>query len=131
MIGLDTNVLVRYIMQDDASQSRLATAVMESLHRESPGFVAMTAVVELVWVLSAAYDLDKTEVAAAIDGLLRTDVLRVERSELIWQALKLFAGGKADFADCLIALSGQAADCECTMTFDRAAARDAGMRLIH
>ena len=130
MIGLDTNVLVRYLMQDDARQSAKATALMESLSAEKPGFVSLTALIELVWVLSSAYAYNRAEVAIVLDTLLRTAVLRIERSELAWRALKLFIVGSADFADCLIAISCTANGCISTMTFDRGAARGAGMTLI-
>ena len=59
MIGLDTNVLVRYIMQDDAKQSLKATKLMESLTVDEPGFVSLVSMVELGWVLSSSYDLNR------------------------------------------------------------------------
>ena len=129
MIGLDTNVLVRYLMQDDARQSAKASALMESLSAEQPRFVSLTALIELVWVLSSAYAHKRAEVATVLDTLLRSAALRIERSELAWRALKLFGSGSVDFADCLIAISCSANGCTRTMTFDRSAAR-AGMTLI-
>ena len=72
VIGLDTNVLVRYIMQDDAKQSPLATRLVEPLSAESPGFVPLVSVVELGWVLSSAYELECAQLVAAFEGLLRT-----------------------------------------------------------
>ena len=72
MIGLDTNVLVRYVMQDDAKQSLLATRLVESLSGEAPGFVPLVSVVELAWVLSSAYELNRAQLVAAFEGLLRT-----------------------------------------------------------
>jgi predicted nucleic-acid-binding protein len=130
MIGLDTNVLVRYIMQDDAKQAPQATRLVESLSAEAPGFLPLVAVVELVWVLSSAYDLDRAQLVEAFEGVLRTKELVIERAEVVWKALRAFQSVNADFADCLIAHSAASAGCEKTMTFDRGAAKSAGMTLI-
>ena len=130
MIGLDTNVLVRYIMQDDARQSALATRLVESLSAESPGFVPLVSAVELAWVLSSAYGLDRGQVVQAFENLLRTKEILVERAEIVWKALRVFQGAGADFADCLIERSAAAAGCESTMTFDRGAAKGCGMTLV-
>jgi predicted nucleic-acid-binding protein len=130
MIGLDTNVLVRYIMQDDAKQSALATRLVESLSAESPGFVPLVSVVELAWVLSSAYELDRGQVAEAFDSLLRTKEIAVERAQIVWKALRVYQSANADFADCLIERSAAAAGCDRTMTFDRGAAKGCGMTLV-
>ena len=130
MIGLDTNVLVRYIMQDDARQSALATRLVESLYVESPGFVPLVSVVELAWVLSSAYALDRGQVVQAVESLLRTKEIVVERAEIVWKALRVFQRANADFADCLIERSAAVAGCDRTMTFDRGAAKSCGMTLV-
>jgi predicted nucleic-acid-binding protein len=130
MIGLDTNVLVRYIMQDDARQSALATRLVESLSVESPGFVPLVSVVELAWVLSSAYALDRGQVVQAVESLLRTKEIAVERAEIVWKALRVFRSANADFADCLIERSAAVAGCDRTMTFDRGAAKSCGMTLV-
>ena len=90
MIGLDTNVLVRYIMQDDAKQSPSATRLIESLSVEAKGFVPLVAVVELDWVLTSAYDLDRTQVVEAFEALLRTKEVVVDQAETVWKALRVF-----------------------------------------
>jgi predicted nucleic-acid-binding protein len=130
MIGLDTNVLVRYMMQDDAKQSPRATRLVESLSADAPGFVPLVAVVELAWILSSAYDLEREQLVQAFEGLLRTKELVIERAEVVWQALRAFQSANADFADCLLARSAASAGCEKTMTFDRGAAKSAGMTLL-
>ena len=130
MIGLDTNVLVRYIMQDDARQSALATRLFESLSVESPGFVTLVSVVELAWVLSSAYGLDRDQVVQAFESLLRSKEITVERAEIIWKALRVFQSANADFADCLIERAASAAGCDRTMTFDRGAVKGCGMTLV-
>ncbi len=130
MIGLDTNVLVRYIMQDDSRQSPLATRLLESLRPSTPGFVPLVAVVELVWVLSSAYGLDRVQIVSVLEGLLRTKEIVVERADMVWKALRLFQRGNADFADCLIERSAASAGCSWTVTFDRGAVKGCGMRLV-
>ncbi len=130
MIGLDTNVLVRYIMQDDPAQSAAAGRLIEALTPEDRGFVPLVVVVELGWVLSASYELDRDQVAEALETLLRTREIVVENAEVVWRALRQFASSKADLADSLIERSAAGAGCARTMTFDRRAARDCGMDLI-
>jgi predicted nucleic-acid-binding protein len=130
MIGLDTNVLVRYIMQDDAKQSPKATKLLESLTAEEPGFVPLVAVVELGWVLSACYGLDRVEISSALELMLRTKTLVVDRAEDVERALRVFKARSADFADCLIECIAASAGCVKTMTFDAGAAKAAAMKLI-
>ena len=127
MIGLDTNVLVRYIMQDDVRQSPLADRLIESLTVEVPAFISLVTVIELVWVLSSAYGLTDARIAEGLETLLRTREIRVDQAETVWKALRDFQGTRADFADCLIARTGRMAGCETTMTFDREAAKLDGM----
>lgn len=131
MVGLDTNVLVRYIMQDDPAQSAKATALVERLSPSEPGFISMVAVVELVWVLSSSYRLLRPQVAAALDSLLRSKELVIDQAELIAQSLRRYKSGGADFADGLIERIGAAAGCSHTLTFDTGAARAAGMTLVN
>lgn len=130
MIGLDTNVLVRYIMQDDAGQSPQATALIESLTVETPGFVPLVSVIELTWVLVACFGLDRSQIVAALEGLMRSKEIVVERADIVWQSVRVFRDGTADFADCLIERSAASAGCERTMTFDQGAAKSCGMILI-
>lgn len=130
MIGLDTNVLVRYIMQDDVGQSPKATARLDALTVDAPGWVSIVCVTELVWVLGGCYGLDRAQLSDAVEALLRTKELRLEHAGALWKALRIYRATKADFADSLIACCAAAAGCEQTLTFDRAAARHAGMHLI-
>jgi predicted nucleic-acid-binding protein len=130
MIGLDTNVLVRYIMQDDPKQSAKATRLIEALAPEAPGFVPLVATVELVWVLSSAYGLDRQQVAAALELLLRSKEIVLDRADLVLQAQRKFGPGGADFADCLIERIASDAGCSATMTFDVGAVKAAGMSLV-
>ena len=130
MIGLDTNVLVRYIMQDDIKQSPKATKLVDSLTVDSPGFVSIVSVVELWWVLSSSYDLNREQVAQALELLLRSKEIVVDRSDQVLKALRVFKVSAADFADCLIERSAASVGCTRTMTFDLRAAKSAGMSLV-
>lgn len=130
MIGLDSNVLVRDVMQDDAKQSPKATRLIESLTPESPGFVPLVTLVEFVWVLTASYNLTREQVAAAIDALLRSKELVLDRSAAVAQTLRNFRQGCADFADSLIKRATAEAGCDRTMIFDIPASKRAGMSLI-
>jgi predicted nucleic-acid-binding protein len=130
MIGLDTNVLVRYIMQDDAKQSPKATKLIESLTVAAPGFVPIVVVVELGWVLSSSYDLTRDQLVQALETLLRTKEIVIDRADHVLKAVRVFKTTSADFADCLIERTATTAGCEKTMTFDIGAAKVAGMTLI-
>lgn len=130
MIGLDTNVLVRYIAQDDAKQSPKAAALIESLSPDTPGYVTTVSVVELVWVMQSCYSMSRRSIAVALAQILRTKELVVQNAEVVWRAVRLFDSGNADFADCLIERSAADAGCTEVYTFDRAAASSAGMKLV-
>jgi len=130
MIGLDTNVLVRYVTQDDPMQSAKASRLIESLTATSPGFVSLVTVVELVWVLQSCYASAKSDVVMVLETLLHTRELTVERADIIWQALRKFVANTADFADCLIERCAHAAGCEYTATFDLDAAKATGMKRL-
>ena len=127
MIGLDTNVLVRYIAQDDKVQSARATALIEKeCSAALPGYVGLVVLAEVVWVSESRYGATRQEVADIVRRVLSIRQLVVQDAEIAWKALRMFAGGKADFADCLIERSAVGAGCTRTMTFDKRA----GMTLL-
>jgi predicted nucleic-acid-binding protein len=130
VIGLDTNILVRYLAQDDARQSAVATALIEEeLSTERPGFMSHVALVELVWVLESCYESTKDEITEVLRRLLQVKQLVVQDAETVWKLLRRFEMANADFADCLINGVGGAEHCEYTATFDKKAAQ-VGMRLL-
>ena len=130
MIGVDTNVLVRYLAQDDETQSPAASMIIDGFTPEAPGFISQVALVETVWVLSRTYKMTRNAVADTVEALLRARELVVEGSEANYLALTTYRVTKADFSDALIAHGGRLAGCLETVTFDKGAARAAGMRLI-
>jgi predicted nucleic-acid-binding protein len=127
MIGLDTNLLVRYITQDDPVQSPIASEVFERrLSGANPGFVSVVATAELVWVLGRAYHFSAAEVASAVERLLAVEVLEVQNAPAVFTAMLAIRDGIGSFSDVLIAELGAEVGCEQTLTFDRKALRIAG-----
>jgi len=130
MIGLDTNILVRYLTQDDSSQSPKAREVIEErLTDENPGFVSIVAMVETVWVLERAYKLTALEIASAVERILQTDVLVVENEQEVFTAMISVKNGEGSFADAVITALGTRRGCSRTLTFDQKALRLPGFEL--
>jgi predicted nucleic-acid-binding protein len=124
MIGLDTNVLVRYFAQDDPVQSPRSVELIERrLTEGNPGFISVVAMVETVWVLERAYGLDDFEIAPIIERLLQAPVIAIENEVEVFIALTALQEGRGSFANALIGALGQKAGCSVTFTFDQKAAR--------
>lgn len=130
MTGLDTNVIVRFLMKDDAEQAALATKAFAEFTDAAPGFVCREVLVELVWVLQKIYRLPRTDIADALEGLLGAREIVVEAADHVAVAVDRLRKGGAGFADQMIALAGQGACCQTTVTFDRKAAGLPGMTLL-
>jgi predicted nucleic-acid-binding protein len=131
MIGLDTNILIRYLTLDDPAQSAKATEILERrLTPNNPGFVSVVAMVETVWVLDRAYGFTNREIATAIERLLQVDVLEVENEQQVFTAMVALKQGRGSFADALIAELALRAGCTRTLTFDQKAARLPGFELM-
>jgi predicted nucleic-acid-binding protein len=120
MIGLDTNVLVRYLTQDDPTQSPHATKIIEhQLTEESPGFVSLVTLVETVWVLNRVYRLSNHDVAATVERILQADTLLVQNEQEAFTAMTALKAGTGSFSDALIGALGSWAGCTATLTFDK------------
>jgi predicted nucleic-acid-binding protein len=130
MTGLDTNILIRYVTQDDARLTPRANAIMSAVTVEEPGWIALTALTEFVWVLSRRFRIDRRGIHVIVQELLSQPKLILEQHELVRKAAGLYLQGNADFSDYLVACAGQAAGCTQTLTFDRKAAKSAGMTLV-
>lgn len=128
--GLNTNVIVRFLMKDDAEQAAIATKAFAEFTTDAPGFVCREVLVELVWVLQKIYRLPRTDIADAIEGLLSAREIVVESADQVAVAVDRLRKGGAGFADQMIALAGQGAGCQATVTFDRKAAGLPGMSLL-
>lgn len=130
MIGIDTNVLVRYISQDDPSQARKATTIIERECTESSqGFISVVVLIELVWVAESCYAASRDEVASIVRRVLESRQLLVQEAESVWKALSDFERTKSDFADCMVYRLAARAGCTKTVTFDKKATR-VGMTLL-
>jgi predicted nucleic-acid-binding protein len=129
MIGLDTNVVVRYIVQDDPKQAQAATKLIEeSCSKDNPGYLNHIVLCELVWVLRRNYKLDRQSICQVIEQIMRTDKLIIEEIQLVWKALETFRKTKADFADCLLSQRNLQAGCRYTATLDDAASVTQGFK---
>ncbi|HUD53593.1 MAG TPA: type II toxin-antitoxin system VapC family toxin [Terracidiphilus sp.] len=130
MTGLDTNILVRFLTKDDPIQSAAAKEFLRTLSVESPGFISLVCLIELVWVLRSRYQLNKADLIQCLERLLDLPELILEGQTAVAQSLARFSIGKMDFADCLIERSGHLAGCGHTVTFDANAAKTSGMKLL-
>jgi predicted nucleic-acid-binding protein len=132
MTGLDTNVLVRYLAQDDPKQSPAASRfIEEQCSAEAPGFINHLVLCELVWVLKSCYAVGREQTLQVIEQILKTVQLRIQEPQLVWAALRQARDGKADFPDCLIGRINTSQGCQHTVTFDRVAADIENMILIY
>lgn len=130
MIGLDTNILVRYITQDDPAQSLKANEIIERhLTVAKPGFISVVAMVEVAWVLDRTFGFSSQEIATAIKLILGIEVFIIENEQEVFRAMLVLNEGRASFADALIAELGAKAGCTHTLTFDNKAARLSGFKL--
>ena len=131
MIGLDTNVLVRLLVADDADQTAKARRFIERYcSPQSPGFINCVVLAELVWVLDSVYRFGRPEIAAAIDSLLVGGDRIVEHHDEVRAALTEYRSGGIGFADAIIVRVNRARGCETTATFDRKAMKLDGFTLV-
>jgi predicted nucleic-acid-binding protein len=129
VIGLDTNVILRYLVKDDPEQTPKAREAIRGLSAEEPGYITMVVMAEVWWALSRSYKFEKSSIIGALEALADTPEIVLERYDLVRRAL-MYAEDGADFADALIELNGNEAGCRYTVTFDRGAAKNLGMRLL-
>lgn len=123
MIGLDTNLLVRYLTQDDATQSKQAARIFDAaIEAGEDLYLNHIVVCELTWVLSRAYGYAKDELLGVLEKILAAGQFAFEDKDSLWRALEAFRRSSADFADCLIGVKNSTAGCRTTVTLDRAAA---------
>lgn len=132
MIGLDTNVLLRYLVQDDPAQSARATEIIERrLTEQSPGFVSLISILEIVWALGSLYHRTRAQIAQHVEMILAADTLEVQNEQEVYEALVALRNGAGTFEDALIGSIGLWRGCSATLTFGQnAAKRLNGFRLI-
>lgn len=134
MIGLDTSMLVRYLAQDDARQTAVASRLIErDLSPAQPGFISLVVLVELCWVLRRLYAATEDEVVDTVEDLLGTAQFQVEQREVVKASLPSLSPrktSKAGFTDRLIMEIAKAHGSSHTVSFDKGAVRSAGMVLL-
>lgn len=131
MIGLDTNVLVRYLTRDDPKQAlRAADEIHKAVAQKTGILITSVVLCELVWVLEDAYEYERRQIASALEHILRTADFAFEDKDVLWQSLWDYQRGKGDFSDYVIGRIGQKAGCSETLTFDRDLKADRLFRVL-
>ncbi len=122
MYGIDTNVIIRYLVLDDPEQSAKAVTFLETYcTEEQPGFISLIVLCEIVWVLRRAYKYPKGQILKVLENLMLTGELVIENPEVAWEAFRRYKDGKADFSDYLIGRLNRFCGCQKTVTLDQTA----------
>jgi len=131
MVGLDTNVILRYLLQDDPQQAPLANHIVDQvLSEQNPGLISLVTVLEIVWVLRSLLQQTPAEIATHLEHLLAADSLEVQNEQQVFEAVFALKGGTGEFEDALIGALNAWAGCLHTLTFDRKALRMPYFQLI-
>lgn len=130
MTGLDTNILIRFVMNDEPAQANAACALLQSFSSHAPGYITLVCAVEFVWVLRSRYRQPKATIVEWMGRFLESSELLFENQDAVGEALERYRAGSAGFSDYLLEGSARAAGCGQTFTFDRRAASSAGMDLL-
>ena len=130
MIALDTNVLVRYLVADDAAQTEAARGLMAELTAERPGFVCREVTVELVWVLERTYRFSRERITEALEELIASEELEIEATDDVARAAFHYRRGGAGFSDLMIAAAANRSGAHPLYTFDRRATQLEGVVLV-
>ena len=130
MIALDTNVLVRYLVADDAAQTEAAHGLLAELSAERPGFVCREVLVELVWVLERSYRFSRERIAAVLEELTASEELEIETADDVNRAAFSYGRGGPGFSDLMIAAAANRRGASPLYTFDRQAAQMEGVELV-
>jgi predicted nucleic-acid-binding protein len=130
VIAVDTNLLVRYLVDDDAEQAQAARALLEGLSSERPGFICREVAIETVWVLERAYGFSRDQIASVLEELVSTDGLVVEAADDVARASLSYRIGGPGFSDLMILAAADRAGASPLYTFDHALGRLGGACLI-
>ena len=130
MISLDTNILVRYLVNDDVDQSVAARDLASALTVEEPAFVCREVIVELVWILERSYGFSHDAISNALLDMLATEGVILETSDDVARAALSYRRGDAGFSDLMIAAASRRAGALPLYTFDQRASRLDGVRLL-
>ena len=131
VIGLDTNILVRYLTQDDVEQARLATEfIQKHCTKTKPCLISAIVLCELAWVLKAAYGIDREEVLGIVEKILQTGQFQVVDVDNVRAAIKTARADGLDFPDSLIGQVNRQEGCDFTITLDKKAAQGAAFKRL-
>lgn len=128
MIGIDTNILIRYLTKDDLEQWELAVQIIQN---NQPCFVSNIVLCEIVWVLKRQpYQFNKEQILGVLEMMLQSSGFEFENRSVIYQAIQRTRQGGADFSDYLIGAIATHAGCDQTVTFDRKLRKEKGFRCL-
>ena len=130
MIGLDTNVVLRYLLQDDPAQSRKANRLIDGLSPENRGFISVATTLEIVWVLRSLFKFTPKQIAAQVEQVLASDALALQNEQQVFEAAFALKRGLGEFEDALIGSINAWAGCSETVTFDRRTSRLSSFRAL-
>ena len=130
MIAVDTNILLRAIVRDNAGMSDAAQALLRGLSAEEPGFVCREVLLETVWVLERAYRFPRAQIVDVLRELFATGSLVAEASDDVAKATFMYGQGSADFADLMILAAAERVGAMPLYTFDQKLAREEGAVLL-
>ena len=130
MIGIDTNILVRYIIRDHPGQSKKATDLLESCTEKEPGFINAIVLAEFIWVLEKRYKYSREQIFSMLEILLSTRELKFEHANAAWHATYTYLKTKAGFVDLFLGRINNYYGCGSTMTFDRNAAQTSDYDIV-
>lgn len=131
MIGLDTNILVRYLVQDDPVQATKASRLIEdAAARGEACFLSCVVLCETAWVLTSAYDCDRKTVGHVMEKIVSVKSFEIENRDVVLKAIAACAKNRRDFPDLLIGALSEANGCSTTLTFDKRLGRAPGFRVL-
>lgn len=129
-IGSDTNILVRYLTNDDPEQADKVEKLFSSMRKGDTLVINDIVVAELDWVLTSVYKYSKEEFLKAVNQLFETHCITFNSPLLVKKACEMYANSNADFSDCYLGVTNLNSGCETTYTFDKKAAKLSSFTLL-
>lgn len=129
MIALDTNILVRFLVEDDPTQTERARKTLQTaVESDVPCYISDVVLCEIVWVLETSYEFKKAEIVEVLGKLLQATHLAFSARDQLYRALEAYGAGRGDFADYLIREHARGAGCQAVVTFERKLLKEPGFR---